>query len=61
MLLFVPQIKKMPSDERASPVSLGEFICLSLSLAAAVSFLWLVTKPWAEDEAQCLRGDRIYS
>ena len=51
----------MPSDERASPVSLGEFICLSLSLAAVVSFLWLVTKPWEEDEAQCLCGDRIYS
>ena len=51
MLPFLPPIKKMPSDERASPVSLGEFICLSLSLAAAVGFLWLLTKPWEDDGA----------
>ena len=52
----------MPSDERASSVSLGEFVCLSLSLAAAVALLWLIAKPWEEPEMQpCLRGERIYS
>ena len=35
--------------ERASPVSFGEFLCVSLTLAGGVAVLWLLARPWEEE------------
>ena len=50
----------MPSAERASPVTLGEFLCAALLLAGVVATLWLVARPWEDSEEEpCLRGSFI--
>ena len=50
----------MPSAERASPVTLGEFLCAALLLAGVVATMWLLAKPWEDSEEEpCLRGSCI--
>ena len=50
----------MPSAERASPVTLGEFLCAALLLAGVVATMWLLAKPWEDPEEEpCLRGSFI--
>ena len=56
---FSSLTKKMPSAERASPVTLGEFLCAALLLAGVVATMWLVARPWEEPEEPCLRGSFI--